>query len=160
MKKTNVMRILEKAGIGYEPVEYEYSEDDLSGVHAAEQITQITPAQCFKTLVAHGERRGPLVFVLPVAMELDLKAAAAAAGDKRVELIHVRELPGLTGYLRGGCSPVGMKKSFPTYIDESALEFDKIGVSAGARGQQVILDPRALGELIGAQFCPMTAGHV
>lgn len=159
-KKTNVMRMLEKANIAYLPVKYDYSEDDLSGVHAAAQIKEITPEQCFKTLVARGERLGPLVFVLPVARELDLKAAAAAAGDKRVELIHVKELPGLTGYLRGGCSPIGMKKKFPTFIDDSALQFGKIGVSAGARGQQVILDPRALGDFVQAQFCTLVMAEL
>lgn len=156
MDKTNVMRMLDAAKIAYETAEYAFDLDDLSGVHAAEQIKIITPAQCFKTLVARGERMGPLVFCIPVAAELDLKAAAAAAGDKRAELLHVRELPGLTGYLRGGCSPIGMKKRYPTYLDVSAQTFDRIGISAGKRGMQVILDPKSLAALIGASFAALT----
>lgn len=156
MTKTNAMRMLERAKIPYETAEYQYDEDNLSGVHAAEQITAIPPAHCFKTLVARGEHKGILVFCIPAAAELDMKAAAAAAGDKRVELIHVRELPGLTGYVRGGCSPVGMKKKYPTYIDQSARQADRIGVSGGMRGLQVILDPQKLGELVDAQFVPLT----
>lgn len=155
MNKTNVMRMLEKAGIAYETAEYEFDEDDLSGVHAAAQIKVITPAQCFKTLVARGEKHGLLVFCIPVAAELDLKAAAVLAQDKRVELIHVKELPGLTGYIRGGCSPVGMKKKFPTFLDDSALQYDKIGISAGARGAQVILDPQKLAAFVSARFGPL-----
>lgn len=156
MNKTNAMRILERAKIPYETASYSYDEDDLSGVHAAAQITVITPEQCFKTLVARGERSGVVVFCVPVAAELDMKAAAAAAGDKRVELIHVKELPGLTGYIRGGCSPVGMKKAYPTYIDASARSYDRIGVSAGMRGLQVIVPPLPLAELTGAQFAMLT----
>jgi Cys-tRNA(Pro)/Cys-tRNA(Cys) deacylase len=156
MIKTNAMRMLDKEGIPYETAEYSYDEDDLSGVHAAAQIKSITPQQCFKTLVARGDKNGILVFCIPVAAELDLKAAAAAAKDKRVELIHVRELQGLTGYIRGGCSPVGMKKRFPTFIDASAEGFDKIGISAGQRGLQVILNPESLRAFLGAALCPLT----
>ena len=156
MAKTNAMRMLEQAQIPYETAEYQYDEDNLSGVHAAAQITAIPPEHCFKTLVARGERRGILVYCIPVAAELDMKAAAAAAGDKRVELIHVKELPALTGYVRGGCSPIGMKKKYPTYIDRSARQADRIGVSGGMRGLQVILDPRRLGELVGAEFAALT----
>ena len=156
MHKTNAMRLLDAAGIPYETVTYSYSEDDLSGVHAAEQIKSITPAQCFKTIVARGDRNHPLVFCIPVAEEIDLKRAASESGQKRVALIHVSELRGLTGYLRGGCSPVGMKKDFPTFIDFSAAAFDKIGVSGGLRGVQVILDPHALAAFIGAKFCRLT----
>jgi Cys-tRNA(Pro)/Cys-tRNA(Cys) deacylase len=156
MLKTNVMRMLEKAGIKYETATYEYDEDDLSGVHAAAQIKTITPEQCFKTLVARGERNGIAVFCIPVASELDLKAAAAAAGDKRVELIHVKELPGLTGYIRGGCSPVGMKKRYPVIIDASAEKFGRIGISGGQRGVQVILSPSDLAGFVGAHFSAIT----
>lgn len=155
MVKTNVMRQLDAAKIPYETATYEYSEDDLSGVHAAEQIKIIRPEQCFKTLVARGEKTGVNVFCLPVAAELDLKKAAAAAGDKRMELIHVKELQGLTGYIRGGCSPIGMKKKYPTYIDESAHAFELIGVSAGRRGEQIILNPLALKDFIDASFTPL-----
>lgn len=154
--KTNVMRILDKAKISYKMAEYSFDENDLSGVHAAAQIKDITPEQCFKTLVARGERRGILVFCIPVALELDLKAAACAAKDKRVELIHVKELPGLTGYIRGGCSPIGMKKRYPTFIDESAGNYSEIGISAGARGLQVILNPDDLKDNITAEYCSLT----
>ena len=150
------MRLLERAKIKYDAVEYRWEEDDLSGVHAAEQIKCVTPEQCFKTLVARGERRGILVFCIPVAEELDRKAAAAAAGDKNAELIHVKELPALTGYVRGGCAPVGMKKKYPTYLDASAERYDRIGVSAGMRGLQVILNPAELKEYVSGVFYPLT----
>lgn len=156
MVKTNAMRILEKADIAYSSVTYECGSDDLIGLHAAEQIKVITPAQCFKTLVGRGAKSGVLVFCVPVTGELDLKEAASAAGDKKVELIHVKELQGLTGYIRGGCSPIGMKKTYPTFVDASALRYDRIGVSGGMRGLQVILDPHALGDLVGAKFCDLS----
>lgn len=152
MVKTNAMRMLDKAGIEYQEVEYKCDVDDLIGLHAAEQIKIITPEQCFKTLVARGEKKGILVFCVPVTGELDLKAAAAAAQDKRVELTHVKELQGLTGYIRGGCSPVGMKKSYPTFIDETAQLYDKIGISGGMRGVQIILNPQQLADFTGAKF--------
>ncbi|HEX3026510.1 MAG TPA: Cys-tRNA(Pro) deacylase [Clostridia bacterium] len=155
MNKTNVMRLLDSAKISYHTASYEYSEDDLSGVHAAEQISEICPEQCFKTLVARGEKQGILVFCVPVADELDLKRAASAAGDKKVELIAVRELQGITGYIRGGCSPVGMKKKFPVYLDSSAKNYDLIGVSAGTRGLQIILSPLDLADYTGAKFCTL-----
>ncbi len=138
MVKTNAMRLLTQAGIEYELREYKVDEDHLSGVYVAEQ-TGLPVEQVFKTLVAHGEKRGYLVFCIPVAEELDLKKAAQVIGDKRIELVHVRELLGLTGYIRGGCSPVGMKKKFPTYFDETAILFDRIAVSAGVRGGQIFV---------------------
>lgn len=138
--RTNVMRLLDQAKISYRAAEYAYDESDLGGMHAAHAVGM--PAETvFKTLVAHGDRRGILVFCIPVCCELDLKKAALAAGDKKVELIHMKELLPLTGYLRGGCSPIGMKKKFPTYIDETAILFDAIAVSAGQRGCQIILKP-------------------
>ena len=152
MVKTNAMRMLDKAKIAYETVEYECGDDDLIGLHAAEQIKVITPQQCFKTLVARGEKKGLLVFCVPVTGELDLKAAAVGARDKRVELIHVKELFELTGYIRGGCSPVGMKKKFPTFIDASAQSYDKIGISGGMRGVQIILNPLELVRFTSAQL--------
>ena len=112
-------------------------------MHAAEQ-TGMPPEQVFKTLVARGERSGLLVFCIPVCCELDLKKAAQAAREKKVELVHVRELLELTGYLRGGCSPVGMKKRFPSYIDETAVLYEEIAVSAGIRGCQMLLAPQRL----------------
>ncbi len=152
MVKTNAMRLLDKANIVYETVEYQFEEDDLIGLHAAEQIKIITPQQCFKTLVARGEKKGILVFCVPVTGELDLKAAALCAKDKKVELIHVKELQGLTGYIRGGCSPVGMKKKYPTFFDSSAQKYDKIGLSGGMRGIQIILNPIEIAQLVEAQF--------
>jgi len=153
--KTNAMRLLETAGYAYEHLEYEYDESDLSGVHAAEAMGQ-DPDTVFKTLVVKGERRGILVFCIPVAAELDLKKCAAIAGDKRLEMVHVKELLGLTGYIRGGCSPLGMKKKYPTYIDETAEIFDAICVSAGQRGHQIRLSPDDLKKITDASFADLT----
>lgn len=155
MNKTNAMRQLDKVGIKYEPIEYEVDENDLSGMHIAEQ-TGLDPNLMFKTLVARGEKNGPVVFCIPVNSELDLKKCAKAAGDKRVELIAVKELLGLTGYIRGGCSPIGMKKKFPTYIDETAVLFDKITVSAGVRGCQLMLDRKMLVDFVEATLSDLT----
>ena len=143
MNKTNAMRMLDAAGISYRAVEYEYDENDLGGLHVA-AVTGMDPDQVFKTLVARGEKCGILVFCIPVSCTLDLKKAAKAAGDKKVEMIHMKELLGLTGYIRGGCSPVGMKKKYPTFMDETALIYDEIAVSGGARGLQMVLSPEAL----------------
>lgn len=155
MTKTNAMRLLEQAGIPYRTAEYVYDETDLNGMHAAEGIGM--PAeQVFKTLVARGDRHGCLVFCIPVCCELDLRKAAKAAGEKKVELVHVKELLGLTGYIRGGCSPIGMKKHFPTFLEETAQLYDEIAVSAGQRGCQLILSPDALAEYVGAVFCDLT----
>lgn len=154
-EKTNAMRMLDAAGISYSVLRYEADESDLSGVHAAEMLG-LPPEQMFKTLVTLGEKRGHLVFVVPVAEELDLKKCARAAGDKRVELIAVKELFPLTGYLRGGCSPVGMKKKFPTYIDETATLFEEIYVSAGQRGKQLFVSPSCLADYLGASFADLT----
>jgi Cys-tRNA(Pro)/Cys-tRNA(Cys) deacylase len=155
MNKTNAMRLLDGAGIEYRTKEYEYDENDLSGVHAAEAIGM--PAeQVFKTLVTEGDKTGVNVFCIPVSEELDLKKAAVASGNKRVEMLPVKRLPDATGYVRGGCSPIGMKKKYPTFIDEQAILFDEIGVSAGARGRQVTLDPEALCDFIGAVFYDCT----
>lgn len=118
-------------------------------MHAAEAIG-MPPEQVFKTLVARGERTGINVFCIPVCCELDLKKAARAAGDKNMELIPVRELLPLTGYIRGGCSPVGMKKKYPTFLDETATLWDEIAVSAGERGHQLILNPDDLARLVSA----------
>ena len=143
MTKTNAMRLLEQHKIAYETAEYEYDENNLSGVHAAECIG-LPAEQVFKTLVARGDKTGILVFCIPVNAELDLKKAAAISGNKKVEMTHVKELLALTGYIRGGCSPIGMKKKYPTYIDETAILFDKIAVSAGIRGQQILIAPESL----------------
>lgn len=155
MTITNVMRLLKQADIPFETGEYAVDENDLSGVHAA-QMLGIDPDCMFKTLVTKGEKRGVHVFCIPVAQELDLKKCASAAGEKKIEMIHVKDLLGLTGYVRGGCSPIGMKKKYPTTIDETAILFDKIYISAGMRGEQVILNPEALAAYIEADFMDVT----
>ena len=156
MTKTNVMRILEAASISFRTAEYEVDESDLSGVHAAEQLGM--PAdQVFKTLVLESDG-GHLVCVIPVAEELDLKLVARESGNKRVEMIPMKDLIKITGYMRGGCSPIGMKKRFPTFIDETCVLWDEIAVSAGMRGEQVILSPDDLAAVTGAKVCPLTAG--
>lgn len=149
--KTNVMRLLDKAKIPYTHKEYEVDEADLSGTHAADMMG-IDHNLLFKTLVLHGDKTGYLVCVIPVDMEVDLKKAAKISNNKKVEMLPMKELLPLTGYIRGGCSPIGMKKLFPTYIHESAAELSEIGVSAGQRGQQLMLDPHALANYIHAQF--------
>ena len=151
INKTNAVRLLDKAKIDYELIPYEVDENDLSGVHAA-QMLGIDPDCMFKTLVTRSDKRNLYVFCIPVAQELDLKKCAAAVGEKKVEMIHVKELLGLTGYIRGGCSPVGMKKKYPTVIDETAQLFDRIYVSAGQRGIQMIVDPMQLAEYTEATF--------
>ena len=149
--KTNAIRLVEQSGYPCRDVTYPYDENDLNGNHAAEAIG-FPPEQVFKTLVARGVRTGINVFCIPVCCSLDLKKAAKAAGDKSMELIHVKELLSLTGYIRGGCSPVGMKKKFPTYLDETCILFDQIAVSAGERGHQMILPPEALIRLVDAKL--------
>ena len=157
MTKTNALRLLETAGIPFECSTYEVDEDDLSGTHAAE-VLGIDPDCMFKTLVCHDDKGGHEVFCIPVAEELDLKKCAVAAGVKRVEMIHVKELLPLTGYIRGGCSPVGMKKKFPTYLHETAIVFDEIYVSAGQRGLQMKVNPERLAEFLEAPFADLTKG--
>ena len=139
MTKTNAMRMLDAAKIPYRVLEYEVDENDLSGVHIAETLG-FPPDRMFKTLVAKGDKTGPLVFCLPVAEEIDLRCAATITGNKKIEMIHVKDLLALTGYIRGGVSPIGMKKKFPTYVDESALSFDEITVSSGKRGAQLLVN--------------------
>ena len=155
MTITNAMRLLKQAKISFDTSEYEVDESDLSGVHAAAMLG-VEPDCVFKTLVARGDKKGISVFCIPVAEELDLKKCAAATGDKKIEMIHVKDLLGLTGYIRGGCSPIGMKKKYPTYIDEIATIFERIYVSAGMRGQQIILDPEDLRAYTEAAFADLT----
>lgn len=149
--KTNAVRLVQQAGIPCKEHFYEFDEQDLNGNHAAAAIG-MPPEQVFKTLVARGERTGVNIFCIPVCCALDLKKAAKAAGDKNMEMVSVKELLSLTGYIRGGCSPVGMKKRYPTFLDETAQLWDEIAVSAGARGHQMVLPPDQLALLIGAQF--------
>ena len=151
LPRTNAMRMLDAARIPYEVLTYEVDENDLSGVHIAEQLSY-PPEMIFKTLVAHGDRTGYLVFCIPVALEIDLRTAASLTGNKKIEMVHVKDLLSLTGYIRGGCSPIGMKKKFPTFIDEAALNYETIAVSAGQRGFQVLLSPQALADYVGAKL--------
>ena len=150
------MRLLDTAGIDYETGEYEVDENDLSGSHAADMMG-IDHDSMFKTLVLRGDKNGYLVCCIPVDEELDLKKVAKVSGNKKVEMIHMKELLPLTGYIRGGCSPIGMKKKFPTFIDETAILFDRISVSAGQRGLQVILSGEDLARMTDAPLVPLTA---
>ncbi len=143
MVKTNVTRMIAQAKIPYRTAEYDYDENDLSGTHAADAIG-MPQDQVFKTLVARGDKTGISVFCIPVCCSLDLKKAAKVSGNKKLDLVPVKDLLGLTGYIRGGCSPIGMKKLYPTYIDETAELYEEIAVSAGARGQQILMNPEAL----------------
>lgn len=149
--KTNAVRLIEQAGIPCREHFYEYDEHDLNGNHAA-QALGFPPEQVFKTLVVRGERTGVHVCCIPVSETLDLKKAAKAAGEKKLDMVPVKELLSLTGYIRGGCSPIGMKKKYPTWIDETCLLWDEIAVSAGARGHQIILPPEPLAQLADAKF--------
>ena len=149
-EKTNVMRVLDALKIDYKYHTYA-DTDAISGVEVAQVLNQ-DPEQVFKTLVARGEKTGINVFCIPVCCALDLKKAARAAGDKNMVMVPVKELLALTGYIRGGCSPVGMKKKYPTFIDETAQLYDEIAVSAGARGHQMLLPPEPLAQLVDAEF--------
>ena len=148
MVKTNATRLLTAAGVAFRTQEYEVDENDLSGTHVAE-VLGLMPDQVFKTLVLKGERAGYFVCCVPVNSELDLKKAAKAAGDKKVAMIHMKDLKDVTGYIRGGCSPIGMKKPFPTFLDETSILFDEIYVSAGERGSQIIIAPDDLVRYVG-----------
>ena len=145
--KTNAIRLVELAGIPCREAYYEFDEKDLNGNHAAKAIG-FPPEQVLKTLVAKGGKNGIMVFCIPVCCELDLKKAAKAAGDKSIALLPVKDLLNITGYIRGGCSPVGMKKKFPTFFDEVCMLFEEIAVSAGERGHQMIIPPEALVRMV------------
>ena len=153
-QKTNVMRILERESIPFLPLYYDLGEREFSGEAVAE-IMGLPPEQGFKTLLAKGAKRGYLVFVIPANEELDLKKAAAAAGDKNVEMLHQKDLLLVSGYQRGEVSPLGMKKAFPTFIDETAILFGQIAVSAGKKGSSVLVPPEPLAELLGAVFAEL-----
>ncbi len=143
MVKTNAMRLLSAADIAFDSKEYIVDENDLSGTHIALQLGQPFE-QVFKTLVLKGERTGYLVCCIPVNEELDLKKVSKAVGDKKCDMIPMKDLLSVTGYIRGGCSPIGMKKKFPTFIDETCILFDQICISAGMRGAQIIINPEDL----------------
>ena len=140
IQKTNAARILDRCGISYELLTYPVDESDLSAVHVAE-VTGIPLERLYKTLVVRGDRTGIFMAVVPGSGELALKAAAAASGNKRAEMVHLKEVFDLTGYVRGGCSPLGAKKAYPVYLDESALTHERICISAGRRGEQIELAP-------------------
>ena len=143
IKKTNAARILDKLGIDYEIKTYEVDENDLSAVHVAE-TAGLDIKSVFKTLVTRGDKTGILMAVIGGAEEIDLKALAKASGNKSVEMIALKELLPLTGYIRGGCSPLGAKKNYPVYLDSNAMTQEKISISAGQRGMQLILAPKDL----------------
>lgn len=150
-EKTNVMRLLDKAKVVYLPHEYPHGADAVDGITVA-RLCGFDPECVFKTLVARGASKSVYVFAIPVSAELDLKKAAKAAGEKSVEMVKVSEINALTGYIRGGCSPIGMKKKYPTFINESAKSKDTIYVSAGKIGSQVEIAPLDLADICAAQF--------
>ncbi len=152
--KTNAVRIVQQAKIPCKEAFYPYDENDLNGNHAAKAIG-FPPEQVYKTLVAKGPKTGIHVFCVPVCATLDLKKAAKAAGDKSIELVPMKDLLPLTGYIRGGCSPVGMKKKYPTHFEETCLLYDEIALSAGARGHQMILPPESLIALVEGQLADL-----
>ena len=149
IQKTNAARLLDKANIPYVLVPYEIDEDNLAATHVAEQLNEDI-AQVFKTLILRGDRNGLFVCVIPGDAEVDLKKAAKASGNKSAEMIQMKELLPVTGYIRGGCSPIGMKKPFPTYIHESCRQFESIYISAGLRGLQFKLSPVQLAGFVNA----------
>ena len=154
--KTNAVRILERTGIRFNTYSYEWDGKNApDGKTVAEMMGQ-DPGQVFKTLVARGASGNYYVFDIPVLETLDLKKAAKAAGDKNMELVAVKELLGLTGYVRGGCSPVGMKKRYPVYIDETCELYDEIALSAGERGHQMLVPPMDLARFLGAKLVDIT----
>ena len=152
INKTNAARLLDKAKIPYELIPYEVDENDLSAIHVADSLGE-NIEQVFKTLVLHGDKNGYFVCVIPGEHEVDLKLAAKASGNKKCDLIPMKELLPLTGYIRGGCTPIGMKKPFPTYIHESCLNYPYIYISAGQRGLQLKLDPNDLIKEVHDEVC-------
>ena len=152
MKKTNAARFLDSLHINYKLIEYEVDESDLSAESVAKKVN-LPPGQVFKTLVARGDKTGVLMACIPGNSELDLKAMATVSGNKKVEMVHVKEIQQLTGYIRGGVSPIGTKKHYPTFLDESAMKFPFISISAGARGSQIFISPGDLIELLNIKPC-------
>jgi len=154
MKKTNAVRLLDTMGIPYDLAEYEVDENDLSAVTLAKKIGQDVE-QIFKTLVLRGDKSGIFVCVIPGNNEVDLKKAAKISGNKSCAMVHQKELLGLTGYIRGGCSPIGMKKPYPIYIHETSQLFNQIFISAGQRGLQLKLNPEDLIQITGSVVCDL-----
>ena len=153
-QKTNAARLLDAAGIAYTLIPYEVDEEHLDASHVAASLGEDVD-RVFKTLVLRGDRNGFFVCVIPGSLEVDLKVAARISGNKSCEMIHVRELLPTTGYIRGGCSPIGMKKAFPTFIHESALLYEHIYVSAGVRGLQICIAPEDLIRFVEAEIYPI-----
>lgn len=151
-EKTNAARLLDKAGIGYCLIPYEFDENDLAAQHVAESLGQPIE-RIFKTLVLHGDRSGYIVCVIPGNGEVNLKALAKVSGNKKVEMIAMKDLLGVTGYIRGGCSPIGMKKKFPTFFHSTATEHQTIYISAGVRGLQIEIAPEDLIRFVGGHVC-------
>lgn len=154
INKTNAARLLEQAGIAYELIPYEVDESNLAATHVAEQLGEDV-RQVFKTLVLRGDRNGIFVCVIPGDDEVNLKLAAKVSGNKSAEMIAMKELLPTTGYIRGACSPIGMKRTFPTFIHTTAMEWEDIYVSAGQRGLQIHIDPKELIPFVGAQVCDL-----
>jgi Cys-tRNA(Pro)/Cys-tRNA(Cys) deacylase len=152
MKKTNAARYLDRLNIDYRIVEYEVDESDLSAESVAKKV-DLPPEQVFKTLVARGDKTGVFMACIPGNMELDLKAMAAVSGNKNAEMVHVGEIQQLTGYIRGGVSPIGAKKYYPIFLDESAIGFPLISVSAGLRGSQIFISPGDLIKALDIKVC-------
>ncbi len=154
INKTNAARLLEQAGIAYELIPYEVDESNLAATHVAEQLGEDV-RQVFKTLVLRGDRNGIFVCVIPGDDEVNLKLAAKVSGNKSAEMIAMKELLPTTGYIRGACSPIGMKRAFPTFIHTTAMEWEDIYVSAGQRGLQIHIDPKELIPFVGAEVCDL-----
>jgi len=154
LPKTNAARLLDAAGIAYDLIPYEVDEEHLEASHVAAELGEDLD-RVFKTLVLRGDRTGLFVCVMPGSLEVDLKVAARISGNKSCAMIHVKELLPLTGYIRGGCSPIGMKKPLPTFIHESALLYDTVYVSAGIRGLQLRISPLDLMEITAAEIYPI-----
>jgi len=149
-EKTNAMRLLEAEGIAFEVRSYDIDEEDLSAESAAAALN-MAPEQVFKTLVIHGDRSGPMLVLLPAGTEIDLKRLANMTGDKKVEMVPLREIQDLTGYVRGAVTPLAIHRSYPVYIDETVILWSEVGISAGAKGLQILLAPQDLLRATGAQ---------
>lgn len=158
IEKTNAARLLDRAKISYQLIPYEFDENDLAAQHVADSLGQDI-AMVFKTLVLHGDKTGHIVCVVPGDMEVDLKALAKVSGNKKVEMIAMKDLLAVTGYIRGGCSPVGMKKRFPTYFHSTAVDFEHIYVSAGVRGLQIQINPADLISFVGATVADVACNN-
>jgi Cys-tRNA(Pro)/Cys-tRNA(Cys) deacylase len=158
MKKTNAARFLDSVKIDYKVCEYEIDESDLSAESVAKKVG-LPPEQVFKTLVARGDKTGVLMACIPGNTELDLKAMATISENKKVEMVHVKEIQQLTGYIRGGVSPIGTKKRYPIFLDESAMRFPFISISAGARGSQIFISPRDLIAALEVKLCKIAGSE-